>query len=231
MKNIQNILLVISTIIIATLLVLLIQKPKQVEKIVYKEKKCDEVAKLSFNKSSNYVLLGDSITNWYPIEEFFPKEIPIVKSGVAGYQTKDLIDNVEDMVIKYNPTKIFILIGTNDLENIHKEQILENVEELIRIIKKERQNAEIYFESILPVNTGNNPKVKLSTVGGRDNEYIKLVNNSIKEICKNENINYLDIYKEFVGDDSQLQLKYTEDGLHLSELGYYKMTNILLEKM
>ena len=231
MKNISNALLGISLIVILILTMLLMQKPKEVEKIVYKEKECTEMTKLNVAKNENYVLLGDSITDWYPVSEYFDDTIPVVRSGKAGFQTKDILERVEDMVIKYNPTKVFILIGTNDLEGVHKEQILENIESIIKTIKQERPKAEIYFESILPVNNTDASKIKPATVGNRDNDYIVTVNKEIKEICKKQKVNYLDVYKEFVDDNNQMKLNYTADGLHLSELGYYKLTQILLKNM
>ena len=229
--NKERILLVGSLFIIFVLGAQLLLKPKEVEKIVYKEQKCTETTKLEVNKGQNYVLLGDSITAWYPIEEYFDKEIPLVKSGVAGYQTKNILENIEEMVVDYNPTKVFILIGTNDLEKVEKEVILENIEEIINIIKKERPRTEIYFESILPINNTDTTKVVLSTVGKRDNNYINTINKEIKDICKKEKVHYLDINKEFIDENNQLKVSYTKDGLHLNEYGYYKLSQILIKNM
>ena len=35
-------------------------------------------------KGENYVLLGDSITDWYPISDFFDEDTTIINSGFAG---------------------------------------------------------------------------------------------------------------------------------------------------
>ena len=66
----------------------------------------------------NIVFLGDSITDWCPFDALYDKDIPIINSGRAGYRTFSILEEMDDLVYKYNPTKVFILIGTNDL-NTH----------------------------------------------------------------------------------------------------------------
>ena len=89
----------------------------------------------SFNdivKYENIVFLGDSITDWCPIKEIYPG-LPIVKSGVAGYETTDILSRMDSMVYQYNPTKVFILIGTNDIKYAEdsEEQTANNIIEII----------------------------------------------------------------------------------------------------
>lgn len=176
----------------------------------------------------NFVLLGDSITEWYPVEEFFD-ELPVVNSGVAGYQTKDILDHVKEMVWVYNPTKVFVLIGTNDIkENPNVEEVVSNIKKIIKEIKQLRPKTKIYLQSIYPVNTTDDEKVKDDVVGGRDNKIIKEINSKLKKYCKEKKITYIDVYSELEDEDGNLNLKYTEDGLHMSNLGYLRVTKTLL---
>ena len=79
----------------------------------------------SFKQEENIVFLGDSITEYYPIDEIYG-DLPIVKSGVSGYQTKDILSRMDKMVYSYNPTKIFLLIGTNDYMYDTKQETIDN---------------------------------------------------------------------------------------------------------
>ena len=70
---------------------------------------------IELSSMDNFVFLGDSITDYYPIDELYDG-MPVVNSGIAGYTTEDILNNLDNMVTIYNPTKVFILIGTNDME-------------------------------------------------------------------------------------------------------------------
>ena len=178
-------------------------------------------------KKENIVFLGDSITEIYPINKIYG-DLPIIKSGVSGYKTEDILKRMDSMVYRYNPTKVILLIGTNDIskdiseENLNKTQ--KNIEKIINGIKKNRKNAKIYIESIYPVNRN----MKLEMVSERTNEAIKQLNKKIKKYCKEENITYINMYDELLDSDGNFDSELTYDGLHPSSLGYAKITRILL---
>ena len=72
------------------------------EKEVVKEK---EVIKVP----DNYLFLGDSITEYYDLDKYYP-DLPVVNSGIAGDTTEDILNDMEGRVYQYNPSKIFIYI-------------------------------------------------------------------------------------------------------------------------
>ena len=55
----------------------------------------------------NFVFLGDSITNGYNLDEYYP-EYPTVKSGVNGYKTQDILNNMNNMVY-ISPQKAILI--------------------------------------------------------------------------------------------------------------------------
>ena len=96
----------------------------------------------------NIVFFGDSITEAYKVEEFFPDTF-VVNSGIGGNRTKQLLDRIKQDVYSYNPSKVFILIGINDLNGgVSEEEILDNIQKVINGIKINRKYANIYIESI-----------------------------------------------------------------------------------
>lgn len=186
------------------------------------EEKEEAIKEESTKKGENYVFLGDSITDWYPISEFFSDKTPIINSGFAGDKTKDLLEDMDETVYRYNPTKVFIQIGTNDLncDDSNGDIAYDNIVKMIENIKKNRPYAEIYLESIYPVNQTDNEKINKNTTGKRTNEDIMKVNSKLKEYCEKNDVIYVDIYNALLDEEGNLKLEYTDDGLHLSTEGY-----------
>lgn len=184
------------------------------------------IKEVEAKQGKNYVFLGDSITDWYPFSNFFDDDTPIINSGFAGYKTNDLLNNLDETVYRYNPTKVFIQIGTNDLnsEDSNSEIAYENIVKIVKEIKKNRPYTEIYLESIYPVNQDCEKTNKQST-GKRENEEIVKLNEKLKEYSEKNNVTYLDMYNKLSDNGGNLKPEYTDDGLHLNFDGYSKVSN------
>lgn len=196
--------------------------------VLAKTGKNEESTEEKIRKYENIVFLGDSITDYYPIDEIYG-DLPIINSGISGYKTTDILPRLEEMVYRYNPTSIYLLIGTNDLiqnKEEDKEQAIENIKEILKKITEKKKKAKIYVESIYPINT-NLDKTK-DMVGKRENETIMEVNEEIKKYCKENKYEYIDMYSELTDSDGNFSKEYTNDGLHPNDLGYAKITRILL---
>ena len=186
------------------------------EKEVVKEK---EVIKVP----DNYLFLGDSITEYYDLNNYYPN-MPVINSGIAGNTTEDILDEMQERVYQYNPSKIFILIGTNDLQKGKKiDDIVNNIDKIIKEIKTNREYAEIYLQSIYPVDESRD------AAETRKNDDINEINKKLKKIAKENNVTYIDVHSILADDDSVIKSKYTKDGLHLSPDGYKTVTKCLAE--
>ena len=178
-------------------------------------------------QKENIVFLGDSIFDLYPTEKIF-SDFPIVNSGISGNKTTDILDNMEERVYQYNPTKVFIQIGTNDIywdkSADASNTIVNNIVKIVDNIKENRKKAEIYIISIYPVNND------LPQSVGRKNEEIKEINNKLKEYCATTGgVEYIDAFSKLANEEDQFDLDYTDDGLHPNGLGYAKITEILMK--
>ena len=71
-----------------------------VEKNVKKEKNY---------KYENIVFLGDSITDYYDLDKYY-KNMPVINSGTAGYKTNQILDELDEINIKYIRQKYFYLL-------------------------------------------------------------------------------------------------------------------------
>lgn len=169
----------------------------------------------------NIVFLGDSITDYYDLYAAF-SDRNVVNSGIAGDLTSDILEDMDNRVYQYNPSKVFLLIGTNDIEHeVSKDEIVDNIKKIIEGIKENRENAEIYLESIYPVNED---KWGASL---RRNAVIKEINEELEELAEEEDITYIDLFDDLAADDENLKDEVSDDGLHLLPEGY----DIVTEKL
>lgn len=185
-----------------------------------------DVKKTSIVLDENIVFFGDSITSGYKIEEFYPKN-NVINSGTSGDTTENLLERMED-VYKYNPSKVFILIGINDLNRGKSiDEITKNIQKIINNIKANRKYTKIYIESVYPINRNVFEEKDYSFNEKINNDIIKELNNKIKILCKENKIQYIDVYNSLLDNDGNLKDIYTNEGLHLSDLGYFKVTTSL----
>ncbi len=182
----------------------------KIKKVIKKEVIVDE----------NIVFLGDSLINRYDLKKYFPN-YHVVNSGVGGNVTDHILDDMENRVYQYNPSKVFLLVGTNDLQwKRSPDEILDNIKKIVNGIHENREKAEIYIESLYPVNR----EIKNNGAEDRNNEDIKEVNKKLKEYCQKEKLTYIDMYQQLEDENGNLKEEYTKEGLHLSDKGYDEVT-------
>ena len=179
-----------------------------------------------YKMDENIVFFGDSITNKYKVEEFFSNTY-VINSGISGDKSEDLLNRMND-VYKYNPSKVFILIGINDLNNgIKEDEILNNIQKIINGIKTNRMHSKIYIESVYPINRDVFNEKDYSFNEDISNDTIKEFNKKLKKLCKENDITYINVYDSLLDDNGNLKDVYTLEGLHLNDLGYFKVTSTI----
>lgn len=180
----------------------------------------------SSNNMKNIVFFGDSITEQYKLDKFF-HEPYIINKGVGGDKTEDLLERIEKDVYQYNPSDVIILVGINDiLHDINDDDILLNIETIVNDIKLNRPAANIFVESIYPINEkliNENKEHKVY------NKNIKSINKEIKQMCLQNGITYINVFDSLTDEEGNLKRLYTKEGLHLTNLGYLRVTSVLQE--
>ena len=182
----------------------------------------------------NIVMLGDSITDGYDLDKYFGTDILIVNSGISGNKTHDISDNIRKRVYEYNPSKVFLLIGINDIiyENASSEDVLKQINNIINEIEIKLPNTKIYVESIYPVNSDWHDyycdAVKDSPEA---NLIIEETNELLNQYCEINDYEYIDVYSSLIDDEKKFDRLYTNDGLHPNERGYEVITEILKKYM
>lgn len=238
-RNKKIIIVIISLIVIIISLTILlgvqVVKAKKIEENIkkvkeqssIKTKETNQPFKMKLEKNENIVFFGDSITEIYPLEDIYDN-YQIINSGISGYKTTDLLEKMDKMLYQYNPTKVILLIGTNDImkdvSEEKQEETVDNIKKIVNEIKKNRPMAKLYVESLYPVNRN----MKKDMVAERTNEAIQNINKNIKSFCNKEKISYINMYDELTDSDGNFDEKYTYDGLHPSTLGFAKITKVLM---
>lgn len=180
----------------------------------------------------NIVFVGDSITYQYNLKDYYDDKYHLVNSGIDGNTTSDILNDMENRIYRYNPTKVVLLIGTNDVPYKSEKEIENNIKTIIDNIIDNRPNCEIYLESIYPVNDTDDEKISHDMVRKRKNEKIMNINKNLKSLAKNEKkVTYINMYDYLLDENGNLKIEYTKEGLHLNNDGYKVVTKVLKENI
>ncbi len=172
------------------------------------------------------LFIGDSIVEYYPLQELFGTSKTIVNRGIRGYQTGLLLENLDAHLYGGAVDKIVLLIGTNDIgKDVPVNETLNNLETIIQSIARDYPLTEIKLLSILPVNEGEEYK---QTVYIRTNEKIQEWNQAFQELASAYmQVEFVPVFDSLIDQEGQLKKEYTTDGLHLSVAGYQVLTKAL----
>lgn len=197
---------------------------KEQEKIQTKYRELNQVSVLE----PDVIFIGDSIVEYYPLQELFGTAKTIVNRGIRGYQTKLLLENLDAHLYGDAVDQIVLLIGTNDIgKDIPINEALDNLERVIQSIARDYPLSQIKLLSILPVNEGEKYK---QTVYIRTNEKIREWNQAYEALVSAYmQVDFVPIYDSLTGSEGQLKKDYTTDGLHLSVAGYQALSEALKE--
>ena len=176
------------------------------------------IRQLSTTPKGKTIFLGNSITEGFQLNDYFPKLQPLNR-GISGDHIDGLLERLETSVIKLKPTRLLVLIGINDIGAGDSDSlILKNYKMLMDTLADKLSYTTIYIQSILPTSTRweNCPKEKI----------IRL-NKKIKALAKAHGFIWINLYDSFVDKQGYLQKSLTVDGLHLNQQGYLVWCEIL----
>jgi lysophospholipase L1-like esterase len=167
------------------------------------------------------VFFGDSITDIWPIEEYFPGK-PYINRGIGGQTTPQMLVRFRQDVIDLLPKVVIILAGTNDIAGNTGPMRLEDIEanyasftELARA-----HDIRVIYSSVLPVHNYT-PKAR-DFFAQRPPEKILALNRWLKDYCAtaSSGCSYLDYFSALVDDKGLMKKDLADDGLHPNAAGY-----------
>ena len=195
---------------------------KEQEKIQTKYRELNRISVIE----PSIIFIGDSIIEYYPLQELLGTSKTIVNRGIRGYQTGLLLDNLDAHLYGDAVDQIVLLIGTNDIgKDVPMSQALGNLESVIQSISRDYPLSQIKLVSILPVHQGEEYK---QTVYIRTNEKIKALNQAYQDLASAYmQVEFVPVFENLLDQEGQLKADYTTDGLHLSVAGYQALSNTL----
>ena len=173
------------------------------------------------------VFLGDSITDGWRLNEYFPDR-DVINRGISGQITGQMLGRMESDVIKLKPAVMLVLGGTNDIaRGVPVSAIEDNLTAIADLA--DFHQIKLILASVLPVSDYHkdvNPNYEMTRV--RPPATIRALNDWIKSFCARRDFTYLDYYSQVVDADGYLKSDIADDGLHPNSLGYRIMAPLAL---
>ncbi|MFH1565534.1 MAG: GDSL-type esterase/lipase family protein [bacterium] len=200
------------------------------------------------NNQSTICIFGDSITygawdlekgGWvnrlrlYLDNNKFYTEV--YNLGISGDTTSDLLKRFDVELETRKPGKIIFSIGNNDSVFLDKEKCqmtsIEKFEENIKtlILKSKKQTPDIVFTGLTPVDEDKTSPIPWATDKTYKNQYIKIYNDKIQEICDKEKVKFIDLYNNFIKLKNYKEL--LSDGLHPNSDGHQLIFEIIKQNI
>ena len=172
------------------------------------------------------IFLGNSITQIGDWKKLL-NDTTVINRGIAGDITFGVLRRLGE-VIGRQPSKLFLLIGINDIgKDIPDSVIASNVRKIIIRVQAGSPSTMIYLQSILPLN----PDVKNFPQHYDKQEHVLSTNKLLKNVAKETHCTYINIHDLFTDKQGRLDAKYTFDGLHLAPaFGGYEIWVAYLRK-
>jgi lysophospholipase L1-like esterase len=167
------------------------------------------------------VFFGDSITDIWHLDEYFPGK-PYINRGIGGQTTPQMLVRFRQDVIDLRPKVAVILAGTNDIAGNTGPMRLEDIEDdYASLADLARANGvKLIYSSVLPVH--NYTERSKDFFAQRSAEKILALNVWLKNYCADpaHACAYLDYFSAVVDDKGLLKKELADDGLHPNAAGY-----------
>ena len=191
----------------------------------YKQKKAEFALLDEKAKKGEVVLVGDSLTDNYPVNEcFLDKDYRVYNRGIGGDTSEGLKKRLEESVFLLSPSVVVLLIGINDFaleSGSTPSSIASSIEWIVEEIHKKLPETSIILEGLYPVNKSDEEKIDRGSVDNKDNKLILETNELLKKI---KGVRYLDLNGVLADENGELRLEFTREGLHLNADGYFAIT-------
>jgi len=196
------------------------------------------------------VFLGDSITDFWRLEEYFPGQ-PYVNRGIGGQTTPQMLARMYPDVIELKPAAMVLLAGTNDIARNTGPSTAEMIQQNIMAMTDLAQHngIKVLLCSVLPVSDyaylaqqrgggtqppstpgrgpGRGPAVRMRMTANHPAADILNLNAWMKAYAARVNAVYVDYFSAVVDEKGWLKESLANDGLHPNADGYKIMAPLV----
>ncbi len=189
----------------------------------------EQVLALCRERKPKLLLLGNSLTHHWGGEPAFR----IARDSAGWNRTVAPLgainmgfgwDRIENLLWRvyhgeldgYQAEKIVVMIGTNNLNGVPDEEIVEGIRFLLEAIRFRQPQAIIRLVGI-PPRRG-------------EEAHLKQINAELKEVAQKTNTEFLDLTSYLTTSDGKMDPQYyIQDGLHLNQAGYQRIGEIFVK--
>jgi lysophospholipase L1-like esterase len=154
---------------------------------------------------------SSSIRLWNTLEKDFPK-VNIINTGFGGSQTHDLLMYLNELVISFEPQKVLIYVGENDI-NAEKSirQLMNEYGLIMERVSASIPEVEFYFIGVKP-----------SPVRWEKNGQMQAFNAELMNLGQSKkNVTYIDVWTKMLDKNGKPKENlFVSDRLHMNQKGY-----------
>ncbi|QNI34938.1 SGNH/GDSL hydrolase family protein [Alloacidobacterium dinghuense] len=185
-------------------------------------READAQLKSPFSGENRVVFFGDSITDAWKLDTYFPGK-GYINRGIGGQTTPQMLIRFRQDVIDLSPKIVVILAGTNDIAGntgpMTVEQIEANYASLAELARQ--HSIRVIFSSVTPIH--NYVAQRQTMFLQRSPEKILELNQWLRKYCEQNKLIYLDYYSAMVDSHGMMKADLADDGLHPNDAGYRVM--------
>jgi lysophospholipase L1-like esterase len=154
---------------------------------------------------------SSSIRLWKDFGQKFGK-YGSINRGIGGAVIKDIIHHAEDLIFRYEPRKIVLYVGENDIpaENTTPDSVLNRTVRLYKVIRAKLPDVPIVYICMKPSPSRDQFQAKAMEANA-------LI---MKFFATQKDVTFLDIYTPMLNDGKSRPELFLGDRLHMNEKGY-----------
>lgn len=177
------------------------------------------------------VLAGSSLMEFFRVNELLMSRgntKTVYNRGVAGMTIAEY-DEVLDIVLELEPSKILINIGSNDL-NLPGDTVNNLIclyHKLLLRLKTELPECDITVLAYYPCLKGSD---KIPQLPGRIPRTLEVVNEAnarVESLAEELGLRFVNLNSAVAGEDGYLNPEYALDEIHFSQAGYEKVLDLM----
>lgn len=166
---------------------------------------------IGWDTGSTLLTGSSTIRMWKDVQTTFP-DIPILNTGFGGSKATDLEKQLFPLVIRLEPSRVFIYEGDNDLwADVPVADIMTSLDNIVTRLQLVNPKIEIFLIGAKP-----------SPSRWKKKKSYLIFNQMLSEYClAHDGVNFVDTWKLLTDDQGNPRPElYLEDQLHLNESGY-----------
>jgi len=172
-----------------------------------------EIQSTPFDTTKDRIIFtgSSSILFWPKLQAYYPN-YQVINAGFGGSQMSDLSHYLEETVLQFAPTKVFIYEGDNDIAAKRPlDMIMKHTKDVTKRIEKQFPSCQIIFISAKP------SIARWELIA----EY-KQVNQAFQDFAKQKsNRHFANVWDIMLDQQGQVLTDiFIEDGLHMNKKGY-----------